>query len=151
METPGIYRKKVIDFLDRMPVGSVYIIDHICKTENKEMFIEIVKEYIISTRRAYSNGIEFTSDYSRIRKMDVLRITGIVLNFFYELNKTIIMEQKFDFKGNLVRMKTDQEEQYWFAGIDVCNILGYADSYQKIKTLDEDEYRLARITDGQGK
>ena len=71
METPGIYRKKVIDFLDRMPVGSVYIIDHICKTENKEMFIEIVKEYIISTRRAYSNGIEFTSDYSRIRKMDV--------------------------------------------------------------------------------
>ena len=61
------------------------------------------------------------------------------------------MEQKFDFKGNLVRMKTDQEEQYWCAGIDVCNILGYADSYQKIKTLDEDEYRLDRVTDGQGK
>ncbi len=61
------------------------------------------------------------------------------------------MEQKFDFKGNLVRMKTDQEEQYWFAGIDVCNILGYADSYQKIKTLDEDEYRLDRVIDGQGK
>lgn len=55
METPGIYRKKVIDFLDRMPVGSVYIIDHICKAENKDMFIEIVKEYITSTRRAYSN------------------------------------------------------------------------------------------------
>ncbi len=29
------------------------------------------------------------------------------------------MEHKFDFEGNLVRMKTDQEEQYWFAGIDV--------------------------------
>ena len=57
------------------------------------------------------------------------------------------MEQKFDFKGNLVRMKTDQEEQYWFAGIDVCNILGYADSYQKNETVDEDKYRLARITD----
>ena len=56
METPGIYRKKVIDFLDRMPVGSVYIIDHICKTENKEMFIEIVKEYIISTRRAVTGS-----------------------------------------------------------------------------------------------
>ena len=41
------------------------------KAENKDMFIEIVKEYITSTRRAYSNGIEFTSDYSRIRKMDV--------------------------------------------------------------------------------
>ncbi|MEG2341351.1 MAG: Bro-N domain-containing protein, partial [Odoribacter sp.] len=61
------------------------------------------------------------------------------------------MEQKFEFKGNLVRMKTDLEERYWFAGIDVCNILGYADSYQKIKSLDEDEYRLDRIVDGQGK
>ena len=61
------------------------------------------------------------------------------------------MEQKFEFKGNLVRLKTDENEQYWFAGIDVCNILGYADSYQKIKSLDEDEYRLDRIIDGQGK
>ena len=61
------------------------------------------------------------------------------------------MEQKFEFKGNLVRMKTDENEQYWFAGIDVCNILGYADSHQKIKSLDEDEYRLDRIVDSQGK
>lgn len=61
------------------------------------------------------------------------------------------MEQKFEFKGNLVRMKTDENEQYWFAGIDVCNILGYADSHQKIKSLDGDEYRLDRIVDSQGK
>ena len=46
METPGIYRKKVIDFLDRMPVGSVYIIDHICKAENKDMFIEDRKSVV---------------------------------------------------------------------------------------------------------
>lgn len=65
------YRDKVIDFLERMPVGSVYVIDHICKAENKEIFIKIVTDYIISTHRAYSNGIEFTNDYSRIRKMDV--------------------------------------------------------------------------------
>ena len=82
MEIPRIYRKKVIDFLDRMPVGSVYIIDHICKTENKEMFIEIVKEYIISTRRAYSNGIEFTNDYSRIRKMNVSGLPKLYWTFF---------------------------------------------------------------------
>ena len=48
------------------------------------------------------------------------------------------MEQKFEFKGNLVRMKTDENEHYWFAGIDVFNILGYADSHQKIKSLDGD-------------
>ena len=61
------------------------------------------------------------------------------------------MEQRFDFNGHLVRMISDQDEQYWFAGIDVYNILGYVDSHQKIKSLDEDEYRLDRIIDGQGK
>lgn len=65
------YRDKVTDFLERMPVGSVYVIDHICKAENKEMFMEIVTEYITATRLAFSNGIEFTNDYSRIRKTDV--------------------------------------------------------------------------------
>ncbi len=65
------YRDKVIGFLERMPVGSVYIIDHICKAENKPLFMEIVTEYITATRLAYSNGIEFTNDYSRIRKMDI--------------------------------------------------------------------------------
>lgn len=65
------YRDKVIDFLERMPVGSIYVIDHICKAENKEMFMEIVTEYITATHLAYSNGIEFTNDYSRIRKTDV--------------------------------------------------------------------------------
>lgn len=71
MNCDKVYRDKVIDFLERMPVDSVYVIDHICKAENKEMFIEIVTEYIIATRLAYSNGIEFTNDYSRIRKTDI--------------------------------------------------------------------------------
>lgn len=61
------------------------------------------------------------------------------------------MEQKFDFKGNLIRTIVAPDEQIWFAGIDVCNVLGYADSYQKIKSLEIDEYRLDRIIDGQGK
>ena len=45
------------------------------------------------------------------------------------------MEQKFEFKGNLVRMKTDENEQYWFAGIDVCNILDADYLAFKIKDL----------------
>ena len=48
------------------------------------------------------------------------------------------MEQKFEFKGNLVRMKTDESEQYWFAGIDVCNILGLENPTQSVESLDED-------------
>ena len=61
------------------------------------------------------------------------------------------MEKNFMYENLPVRVLTDENEQIWFAGIDVCNILGYADSHQKIKTLDEDEYRLDRVRDGQGK
>lgn len=71
MDNAKEYRDKVIDFLERMPVGSVYVIDQLCKVENKARFMEIVTEYIIATRLAYSNGIEFTNDYSRIRKTDI--------------------------------------------------------------------------------
>lgn len=65
------YRQKVIDFLDRMPVGPVYVIDTICRADHKEQFIEIVKEYINATRLIYGNGIEFSDDYTRIYKRDV--------------------------------------------------------------------------------
>lgn len=65
------YRDKVIEFLDRMPVGPVYVIDTICRAENKEQFITIVKEYIDAMRPMYGNGIEFSDDYSRLYKRDV--------------------------------------------------------------------------------
>ena len=60
------------------------------------------------------------------------------------------MEQKFEFKGNLVRMKTDESEQYWFAGIDVCNILGLENPTQSVESLDEDEKKLDYILDNSG-
>lgn len=65
------YREKVYDFLERMPTGAVYVIDTICRQENKDLFISLVKEYITDTWHSYSNGVEFTNDYSRIRKMDI--------------------------------------------------------------------------------
>lgn len=55
------------------------------------------------------------------------------------------MEQKFDFKGNLVRMKTDQEEQYWFAATDICAILDIVDTRQAVENLDEDEKYLGGV------
>jgi prophage antirepressor-like protein len=58
---------------------------------------------------------------------------------------------KFDFDNQTIRTKVDETEQVWFAGIDICNILGYADSYQAIMKLDEDERKLDRIRDGQGR
>ncbi len=59
--------------------------------------------------------------------------------------------QKWEYQNMPFRTNVDTDEQVWFAGIDICNILGYADSYQAIMKLDEDERRLDRITDGQGK
>jgi prophage antirepressor-like protein len=64
------------------------------------------------------------------------------------------METKeFKFENGLqLRVLSELEnETVWFVGIDVCSILGYADAHQKIKSLDEDEYRLDRIIDGQGR
>ena len=49
------------------------------------------------------------------------------------------MIQKFEFNGNFIRMKTDENEQYWFAGVDVCYILGLENPTQTVESLDEDE------------
>jgi len=58
--------------------------------------------------------------------------------------------QKWDYQSQFVRTKVDADEQIWFAGIDVCNILGYANSYQTIQGLDEDERKLDYMVDSQG-
>jgi len=61
------------------------------------------------------------------------------------------MIQKFEYNTLPVRTTADEEGQIWFAGIDVCNILGYAMSSNVIKdNLDEDERKLTNLTDGSG-
>lgn len=61
------------------------------------------------------------------------------------------MNNQFNYKDAVIRTLTDNNEETWFAGVDVCQVLGYADAHQKIKSLDRDEYRLDRVRDGQGK
>jgi len=61
------------------------------------------------------------------------------------------MEKSFNFNNLPVRVMTDADEQIWFAGIDVCNILEYSNSYQAIMKLDKDERKLDSIIDSQGK
>lgn len=60
------------------------------------------------------------------------------------------MEQNFNFQNLPIRVTTDNEEQIWFAGIDVCKILEYKDPNNAIKRLDTDDKKLTRITDGSG-
>ena len=61
------------------------------------------------------------------------------------------MEKNFSYNELPIRVVTDETEQSWFAGIDVCNILGYANANDIIKkSLDEDERKLEYLTDMSG-
>jgi prophage antirepressor-like protein len=60
------------------------------------------------------------------------------------------MEFNFNYEQNAVRTITDDNEQIWFAGIDVCNILEYAHPSQTIEKLDEDERKLDYVKDSSG-
>lgn len=61
------------------------------------------------------------------------------------------MEQKFNYNELPVRTITDENEETWFAGVDVCNILGYVMPSNVIKeNLEEDERKLTNLTDGSG-
>lgn len=61
------------------------------------------------------------------------------------------MEQKFDYNEMPVRTITDENEETWFAGIDICNILEYQNAVDVIKkNLDEDEKKLTYLTDRSG-
>lgn len=61
------------------------------------------------------------------------------------------MEQKFEYNALPVRIVTDKEDQTWFSGVDVCNILGYAMPSNVIKeNLEEDERKLTNLTDWSG-
>lgn len=60
------------------------------------------------------------------------------------------MEKQFNYKNLPVRTITDVKEEVWFAGIDVCQILGYAKPDASIKKLDEDERKLTLVKQGSG-
>jgi len=60
------------------------------------------------------------------------------------------MEQKFDYNNLPVRIITDEEDQTWFAGIDICEILGYTNPDTALRKLDEDVRKLTLLRVGSG-
>jgi prophage antirepressor-like protein len=62
------------------------------------------------------------------------------------------MNKEFIYEGNLpIRTVNGTEGEIWFAGIDVCNILEYANPSDIIdKTLDDDEKKLEYLIDTSG-
>lgn len=49
------------------------------------------------------------------------------------------MESNFEYNNLPVRTITDEENQLWFAAIDVCNVLEYSNPNQAVEKLDDDE------------
>jgi prophage antirepressor-like protein len=65
--------------------------------------------------------------------------------------KYFTMEKLFQYNESKVRTQIDENGDFWFAGIDVCNILEYQNSTDIIeKKLDEDEKKLDYLTDSSG-
>jgi len=61
------------------------------------------------------------------------------------------MNKLFQFNESNVRTIIDANGDFWFAGIDVCNILEYKNSSDIIeKKLDEDERKLEYLPDTSG-
>lgn len=51
---------------------------------------------------------------------------------------------KFDFKGNLVRTLTIENEP-WFVAKDVCDILGLSNVSMSLQKLDNDEKLIRKV------
>lgn len=47
--------------------------------------------------------------------------------------------QLFDFKGNQVRILTDEKGEPWFVAKDVCEVLGHSNASMALERLDNDE------------
>ena len=61
------------------------------------------------------------------------------------------MEKLFKYNESKVRTEIDENGDFWFAGIDVCNILEYKNASDIIeKKLDDDERKLEYLTDTSG-
>jgi prophage antirepressor-like protein len=59
--------------------------------------------------------------------------------------------KKFNYDSFELRTITDNDEQVWFAAIDVCNVLGYQNVKDTLeKKLDDDEKKLDYLTDTSG-
>jgi hypothetical protein len=66
------YKDRVYKMLYDLPQGGEFIIEKNVTPENREVFIQIVKDYInFEYDRVYGFVIEFSNDMSKVRKNGV--------------------------------------------------------------------------------
>ncbi len=69
MTLPDKYTETVFEFLDQAKPGQTFVIENITKTATRTQFIDAVKLYI--QYYPYGGGVEFNTDYTKIRKFEV--------------------------------------------------------------------------------
>ncbi len=69
MTLPDKYTETVFEFLDQAQPDQTFVIENITKVATRKQFIEAVKLYI--QYYPYGGGVEFNTDYTKIRKFEV--------------------------------------------------------------------------------
>ena len=69
MTLPDEYTETVFEFLDQAKPDQSFVIENITKAATRPQFIEAVKLYI--QYYPYGGGVEFNTDYTKIRKFEV--------------------------------------------------------------------------------
>lgn len=63
------YQDRIFDFLDNIPHNSEkYVVDNLCKAENKKLFIDTVIGYMRMYRNEFMGYLTFTHDMSKFYK-----------------------------------------------------------------------------------
>ena len=69
MTLPDEYTESVFEFLDQAKPDQTFLIENITKVATRPQFIEAVKLYI--QYYPYGGGVEFNTDYTKIRKFEI--------------------------------------------------------------------------------
>jgi hypothetical protein len=66
-EKEEAYKLKVWEFLDSIEPDAAYIVANMCKSENRELFIQSVKAYMDS--HPWQGWLSFNKDYTKFYKV----------------------------------------------------------------------------------
>ena len=66
------YEQKIYEYLDKLPEGTIAV-SKLCKPENYDKFIAVVKSYIDKRGRGYNGfDMDFNSDFTKLHKFDLV-------------------------------------------------------------------------------
>ncbi len=66
------YQEQIYEYLDKLPAG-VFDLTNIVKTENRNKFLPIAKQYIDEKGRGHNGfDMDFNEDFTKLHKFDLV-------------------------------------------------------------------------------